>query len=93
MKNENNNLLEKYLVEVDRYLKYLPVSEKTDILSELKSSFYERLESGQTDDEIINQMEDPKSFAANFMGDSITKSDKFSWENLCKLLDSILLHP
>ena len=86
MKNANNNLLEKYLVEVDRYLKYLPVSEKTDILSELKSSFYERLKSGQTDEEIINQMEDPKSFAINFMGDAITKSAKFSWKKFMQVI-------
>lgn len=86
MENSNNNLLEKYLVEVDRYLKYLPVSEKTDILSELKSSFYERLASGQTDTEIISQMEDPKSFASNFMGDYIVKSDKFSWNRFMPII-------
>ena len=43
-----SNDLEKYLTHVDRYLRYLPISEKTDILSELKSSFYERLISGQS---------------------------------------------
>ena len=30
---EISNDLEKYLSQVDRYLKYIPVSEKTDILS------------------------------------------------------------
>ena len=36
-KEENINLnkeLEKYLSQVDRYLKYMPISEKTDILSD-----------------------------------------------------------
>ena len=86
MKNTNNNLLEKYLVEVERYLTYLPVSEKTDILSELKNSFYERLESGQTDVEIINQMEDPKTFAASYIGDAIAKSDKFSRKTFMQVM-------
>ena len=45
--------IEKYLYEVDHYLKYMPVSEKTDILSELKSSFYERLKMGQSEEMII----------------------------------------
>ena len=31
--------LEKYLSQVDRYLIHMPVSEKTDILSELKALF------------------------------------------------------
>lgn len=47
MGNKSNNIaLEKYLSQVDKHLKYMPVFEKTDILSELKSSFYERMEQG-----------------------------------------------
>ena len=77
---EMNTALEKYLSQVDRHLKYMPVSEKTDILSELKSSFYERMENGQSEDEILSEMESPKALAASYMGQSIIKSDGFSWK-------------
>ncbi len=39
---KTSTALEKYLYQVDRRLKHMSVTEKTDILSELKNSFYER---------------------------------------------------
>ena len=76
-KEENINLnkeLEKYLSQVDRYLKYMPISEKTDILSELKSSFYERVQMGQSEEMVIAEMESPKALAMSYIGDSIVKN-------------------
>lgn len=74
-----NTALEKYLSQVDKHLNYMPVSEKADILSELKSSFYERTEKGQTEAEIIAQMESPEILAASYIGQSIIKNRGFSW--------------
>lgn len=83
MKNSKiDNNLEKYLSKVDRNLKYMSISEKTDILSELKNSFYERLNDGQSSEYIISQMESPKDLAFSYMGDSIVKSRDFSFKNL-----------
>ena len=81
-----SNDLEKYLTHVDRYLRYLPVSEKTDILSELKSSFYERLISGQSSEEIIAKMPSAKDLAGNYIDDSLVKTSKYSFKKICKLV-------
>lgn len=78
--------LEKYLNHVDRYLKYLPISEKTDILSELKSSFYERLISGQSSEEIIAKMPTAKDLAGNYIDDAFVKTNKLSFKTLCKYI-------
>lgn len=87
MKNKAvNATLEKYLSQVDRHLKYMSVSEKTDILSELKSSFYERMEDGQTEEDIIAEIGSPKSLAANYIGQSIVKNRNFSWRHFMMTL-------
>lgn len=80
--NKINDNLEKYLLQVDKNLKYMSISEKTDILSELKNSFYERLNNGQSAEYIISQMESPKDLAFSYMGDSLVKSKDFSFKNL-----------
>ena len=83
MKNTKiNDNLEKYLSQVDKNLKYMSISEKTDILSELKNSFYERLNNGQSAEYIISQMESPKDLAFSYIGDSLVKSKDFSFKNL-----------
>lgn len=81
-----SNDLEKYLSQVDRYLKYIPVSEKTDILSELKSSFYERLKNGQSSKEIIAKMPSAKDLAADYMEDSIDRNKNFSFKRMCQYI-------
>ncbi|WP_294796406.1 HAAS signaling domain-containing protein [uncultured Fenollaria sp.] len=81
-----SNDLEKYLSQVDRYLKYISVSEKTDILSELKSSFYERLKNGQSSKEIIDKMPSAKDLAADYMEDSIDRKKIFSFKRMCQYI-------
>lgn len=79
--NRGTNIeIEKYLSQVDHYLRYMPVTEKTDILSELKNSFYERMRNGQTEEAIIAEMESPKALAMSYVGDSIIKDKKFSFK-------------
>lgn len=77
-----SNDLEKYLTNVDRYLRYLPVSEKTDILSELKNSFYERIKSGQSSEEIIAEMPSAKGLAGNYIDEAFIKTSKFSFKKI-----------
>lgn len=81
-----SNDLEKYLSQVDRYLKYIPVSEKTDILSELKSSFYERLKNGQSSEEVLAKMLSAKDLAENYIDDSFVKTKKFTFKKLCEYI-------
>lgn len=82
---ELNKELEKYLSQVDRYLKYMPISEKTDILSELKSSFYERIQMGQSEEMVIEEMESPKALAMSYIGDSIVKNKGFSFKRFMSI--------
>lgn len=82
----NNSALEKYLSQVDKHLKYMPVSEKTDILSELKSSFYERVEQGQTENDIIAEMGPAKDFALSYLGKAIVENKNFSFRHFMMAL-------
>lgn len=81
MKSKSNHALEKYLSKVDRHLRYMPVSEKTDILSELKNSFYERMKQGQTEEEILAEMGSAKDFALGFLSRKIVENKKFSFRH------------
>lgn len=82
----NSSALEKYLSQVDKHLKYMPVSEKTDILSELKSSFYERMEQGQTENDIIAEMGPAKDFALSYLGKAIVENKNFSFRHFMMAL-------
>lgn len=87
MGNKSNNIaLEKYLSQVDKHLKYMPVFEKTDILSELKSSFYERMEQGQTENDIIAEMGPAKDFALSYLGKAIVENKNFSFRHFMMAL-------
>ena len=87
MRTEHNEkAIEKYLSRLDRYLVHMSVSEKTDILSELKNSFYERMSDGQTAESIIEEMEPPKELAMDYLGESMIKDKGFSWQNFMRSL-------
>lgn len=87
MGNKSNNIaLEKYLSQVDKHLKYMPAFEKTDILSELKSSFYERMEQGQTENDIIAEMGPAKDFALSYLGKAIVENKNFSFRHFMMAL-------
>lgn len=85
MEKELNYKLESYLKKVDDQLNFIPVSDKADILSELKNTFYERLLDGQTEEEILNEMESPRELALSYMSESITKDQKFTWRKSLKV--------
>lgn len=78
--------LENYLAEVDRYLRHMPVSEKTDIFSELKSSFYERLRHGQKPQDIIAEMGSPRLLAMQYLGTNVVEHKGFSFKRLLMLV-------
>lgn len=85
MEKLKNAELEKYLSKVDSYLRHMPISEKTDILSELKSTFYERLNNGQSAESIVAELGTPKDLAMSYMGESIIKKQGFSMKRFMML--------
>ncbi len=86
MSKKFNRGIEEYLAQVDRYLKPLSVSEKTDILSELKSSFSERMNHGQSEESIVAEMEPAKVLAMKYFGESIVENPGFSFRQFMKVL-------
>ena len=64
----------------------MPVFEKTDILSELKSSFYERMEQGQTENDIIAEMGPAKDFALSYLSKAVVENKNFSFRHFMMAL-------
>lgn len=74
--------LEEYLDKVDKYLMPLPLSERVDIVKEIKSSILEMENERLTVEEILNRLGKPKELAAAYMGDLLTQKRGFSWNRL-----------
>lgn len=77
-----NDFMEKYLGEVDRRLRRLPVAERVDIVNELKSEIAELSAAGLSGEEIEARLGSARSLAAGYLGDAIAKSPRFSWRKL-----------
>ena len=77
-----NEFMEKYLGEVDRRLRRLPVAERVDIVNELKSEIAELSAAGLSGGEIEARLGSARSLAAGYLGDAIAKSPRFSWRKL-----------
>lgn len=77
-----NDFMEKYLGEVDRRLRRLPVAERVDIVNELKSEIAELIAAGLTPEQIVERLGSAKELAAGYLGDAIAKSPRFSWRKL-----------
>lgn len=71
--------LNDYLETIEKYLKPLPVSERVDIVKEIKSEFLELQGNGKTAEEIMERLGSPKELAKAYLGDLIEKSSPFSW--------------
>lgn len=80
-----DDFINHYLEKVDKYLKSFAVSERIDIVQEIKSQIVELKNSGKTPDEIIVRLGDPKDLAKAYLGESIAKSTTFSWRKLCSV--------
>lgn len=77
-----NDFMEKYLGEVDRRLRRLPVAERVDIVNELKSEISELTAEGLTPEQIVARLGSTKELAAGYLGEAIAKSPRFSWRKL-----------
>lgn len=77
-----NDFMEKYLGEVDRRLRRLPVAERVDIVNELKSEIAELIAAGLSPEQIISRLGSARELAAGYLGEAIAKSPRFSWRKL-----------
>ena len=74
--------LNDYLEKVEKYLKPLPVSERVDIVKEIKSEILELQGGGKTAEEILERLGNPKELEKAYLGDWIAKSSSFHWNRI-----------
>jgi uncharacterized membrane protein len=75
--------LELYLTTVEKYLKNMPVSERIDVIKELKSCIEElQLNNALNAKEILARLGSPKELAAGYLGDKITMGHSFNFKKL-----------
>lgn len=72
-------VLNDYLEKMEKYLKPIPVSERVDIINEIKSEMQELQRNGVLTETIIERLGNPKDLAKAYLGDLISKESGFSW--------------
>ena len=79
-------VLNEYLEQVERYLKPMAVSERVDIVKEIKSEMLELQGEGKTPQEILERLGDARELARAYLGESIAKGRGFSWRRLSAVI-------
>lgn len=77
-----DRLLEQYLEQVDRRLRPMAVSERADIVREIKSGMQELEAAGLAPRQITERLGQPRELAAAYLSDAIVKNPRFSWRRL-----------
>ncbi len=72
-------VLNEYLEKMEKYLKPIPVSERIDIINEIKSEMQELQCNGVPAETIIERLGNPKDLAKAYLGDLLSKESRFSW--------------
>lgn len=75
-------ILDNYLEKMEKYLRPVPVSERIDIINEIKSEMQELQNNGVSDEMIMERLGNPKDLAKAYLGDLITKEKGFSWNRV-----------
>ena len=75
-------ILNDYLEKIEKYLKPLPVSERVDIVKEIKSEILELQDNGKKAEEIIERLGEPKELAKAYLGDLISNSNSLKWNRV-----------
>ena len=78
--------LEQYLNAVDRKLRPLPLSERVDIVREIKSSIQEMQADGLAADAILERLGRPEALARAYLSDLMAKPQRSGWKKLLTLL-------
>lgn len=79
-------MLDEYLGRIEKYLKPMAVSERIDIVKEIKSEMLELRSNGFSSEQIIERLGDPKELAKAYLGDTIARSSGFSWRKLIAVI-------
>ena len=74
--------LNEYLEKIEKYLKPLIVSERVDIVKEIKSEMLELQASGTSTEQIIERLGNPKELARAYLGEAVAKNNGFNWRRL-----------
>lgn len=79
--------LEHYLKTVEEYLKNMPISERIDVIKELKSSIEElQIKEALRADEILERLGSPKNLAAGYLGDKISVGSTLNMEKIMMVI-------
>lgn len=71
-------ILNDYLEKIEKCLKPLPVSERIDIVKEIKSEILELQGDNKTAEEIMERLGNPKELAKAYLSNLIAKDNSFS---------------
>ena len=82
---EMERTMNEYLEKVEKYLKPMAVSERIDIVKEIKSEMQELQGNGVSAEQIIERLGNPKELAKAYLGETIAKSG-FSWHKLSAVI-------
>lgn len=74
-----DKILNKYLEKMEKYLKPVAASERVDIIKEIKSEMQELQRNGVPAEQIVERLGDPKVLAKAYLGDLLSKENRFSW--------------
>lgn len=79
-----NSYLNEYLNKIDKYLRPMQASERADIINEIKSEIAELEAQGNlSPEQIAERLGDPKELAKAYLGEAISKDNKFNFRKLC----------
>ncbi|NOU88865.1 DUF1700 domain-containing protein [Paenibacillus sp. LMG 31460] len=71
--------MDNYLEKIEKYLKAMSSSERSDIVKKIKSVMLELQNTGLNSEQIIERLGNPKELAKAYLGEAISKNSKFSW--------------
>lgn len=77
-----NVKLEKYLNAVDKHLRPLPVSERSDIVREIRGSVIEMKNEGVSEDQILERLGNPKEMSKAYLGSLLEKKESSGWNKI-----------
>lgn len=72
-------ILDEYLEKTGKYLKPINVSERDDIIREIRSEMQELQNNGVSAEQIIERLGNPEELAKAYLGDLLSKESKFNW--------------
>lgn len=78
--------LNEYLQKIEKYLKPMVVSERIDIVNEIKSEMLELKSNGVSAEQIVERLGNPKELAKAYLGERICQSNGFSLSRLSTII-------